>query len=112
MMPATVPDQTNAIYVRQRDRTIRRPKLLGKGNRVAPTLLTINANNSVPEHGFTHGSGHDHTRGRLPRHPGMSAPVGVVSTDSHCQPATTLLGGGRTRESLYTQPRHPQTRLA
>ena len=50
MVPATVQDQTNAINVRERDPPTWTPELSGEGDRVAPALLAIDADNSVLEH--------------------------------------------------------------
>jgi len=50
MVPATVQDQTDAINVRECDPPTWIPELSGEGDRVAPALLAIDADNSVFEH--------------------------------------------------------------
>ena len=87
MVPAAVKDQTDAIDVRERNPAAKSPKLSSECNRVAPTVLTIDPDNSVLEH-VNPGSGDDRTPARSPRHPGIAALPGVLSTDSPVAPAS------------------------
>jgi hypothetical protein len=52
-VPSTVRDETHATNVCQRDRRIRSRELFSEGNRVAPTLLAIDTDNTALEHGLT-----------------------------------------------------------
>ena len=85
MVPATVQDQTNAINVCERDPTAGSPKLPSESNRVAPTVLAIDSDNSVLEHASPGVRPRPYTR-ELTAPSGHRRAAGVLSTDLPAAP--------------------------